>query len=159
MAKRCRSRSDAFFADEVDVAAEGNEKSGLAGLSLRMISECQELLDRHCASSTHTLFVCLGAVDGRLLSIAGKPDRAAAQRIAAVSSSLLALGESFAREALKSSADYGVVSARHGSIVTVRIPSESAHYALSLAADKTETVALALRNALDLSHALGKILP
>ena len=52
-----------------------------------------------------------------------------------------------------------LVSAKHGSIVTVRIPSASAHYSLSLAADRTETVALALRNALDLADTLGRVLP
>lgn len=138
---------------------ERNERGTLTGLSLRAIAECQETIDAHCRATPSTQFVCLGAVDGRMLSVAGQPDRATGQRIAAMSSSLLALSESFARESFDSGAHYSLVSSRQGSIVTVRIPSPSSHYSLSLAADRTETVALALRNALDLADTLGRVLP
>jgi predicted regulator of Ras-like GTPase activity (Roadblock/LC7/MglB family) len=141
------------------VTTERNDRGTLTGLSLRAMAECQEVIDAHCRSSPSTHYVCLGAVDGRMLSVAGLPDRSAGQRIAAMSSSLLALSESFSRESLDSGTTYSLVSARHGSIVTVRIPSASAHYSLSLAADRTETVALALRNALDLADKLGRVLP
>src|SRR5690606_4414254 len=103
-------------------------------------------------------FVCLGSVDGRVVAFVGD-DGLSPQRLAAITSSSLGLAESFAREALRSRSSYGVVVAEHGAGVTVRVPSASARYAVSLGADGSETLALLLRRALDTSTALAALLP
>jgi predicted regulator of Ras-like GTPase activity (Roadblock/LC7/MglB family) len=126
---------------------------------LQLIADCQDIIDRHCATSDHTRFVCLSSVDGRLLGVAGSADRSVGQRIAAISSSLLGLAETFSREALRTTAKYNLISSTEGAIVVVRVPSSSHKFALALCADNTETVAFALRNALDLSESVARLLP
>lgn len=103
-------------------------------------------------------FACVCAVDGRVVAFVGD-DGLSPQRLAAITSSSLGLAESFAREALRSRSSYGVVVAEHGAVVTVRVPSSSARYAVSLGADGGETLALLLRRALDTSTALAALLP
>jgi len=103
-------------------------------------------------------FACLGSVDGRVVAFVGE-DGLSPQRLAAITSSSLGLAESFARESLRSRSLYGVVVAEHGAVVTVRVPSRSARYAISLAADARETLALLLRRALDTSKALADLVP
>ena len=119
----------------------------------------QKLLEDVIARSPHAQFVCLASVDGRQIAYVTRGDRSRGQRMAAISSSLLALGETFAKEAAAGATNYNLIAAEHGSIVTVRVPSASRRFALSLAADSSETVALALRNALDTAEALGARLP
>lgn len=131
----------------------------LAGLSLRAVADCQDIIDRHCAASPHTRFVCLSSVDGRLLGIAGNGDRTLGQRVSAMSSSLLGLAESMSRETVRDTARYNLVASGQGSIVLVRVPSASSKFVLALCADSVETVALALRNALDIADAAARFLP
>lgn len=103
-------------------------------------------------------FACLGSVDGRVVSFVGNSGLNP-QRMAAITSSSLGLSESCAREAFRSRSLYSVVVAEHGAVVTVRVPSPSARYAVSLGADGSETLALLLRRALDTSTALAALLP
>ncbi len=106
----------------------------------------------------NTRFLCLGTVDGKVIAFATTADPRRGQRISALSSSLLGLAETFIREGLSGTARYSLISCDGGSIVTVRIPSASARYALSLGADARETVALALRHALDVADDLARTL-
>jgi predicted regulator of Ras-like GTPase activity (Roadblock/LC7/MglB family) len=121
--------------------------------------DVQQLLDGVLARSSHLMFVCLASVDGRLIGFATRADRNRGQRMAAVSCSLLALGETFAKEASAGPTQYNLIAAHGGAIVTVRVPSVSKRFALSLGADSEETVALALRSALDAAAAIGTKLP
>jgi predicted regulator of Ras-like GTPase activity (Roadblock/LC7/MglB family) len=114
----------------------------------------RQLLSQHAGLR----FACVGSVDGRVVAFVGDGGLSP-QRLAAITSSSLGLGESFAREALRSRSLYGVVVAEHGAVVTVRVPSGSARYAVSLGADGSETLALLLRRALDTSAALAALLP
>lgn len=103
-------------------------------------------------------FACLGTVDGRAWAFARQQEASEAPRLAAITSSLLALCETFAREALRSRCLYNVMSAEHGVVVTVRVPCRSGRFALSLAASEAETVAMALRYALDAAQDLAGVL-
>lgn len=101
-------------------------------------------------------FACIGTADGRLFAA---NDRSTdPQRIAAMASSLLALSESFSKEAMRSRCAYSLIVSEHGAIVIVRIPSKRNHYVLAMGADTTETIALTLRKALDASTHVASIL-
>lgn len=76
-------------------------------------------------------------------------------QVAAMSSSLLALTESFSREVLRSVASYNSISTAHGTIVVVRVPSSANRHVLCVWADKSETVAMTLRHALDTAQQLA----
>ena len=87
-------------------------------------------------------FACVGSADGRLLASVGA---GSGDRLAAMTSSMLALGESFARDALGGRCDYAVISTSVGAIVIVRLPHQGTGYMLSIGSDGTEVLASTLR--------------
>lgn len=119
---------------------------------------CQARLDRLVKQSSAISFACLGTVDGRFHAYASPMDAGAPQRLAAITSSLLALSESFAKEGLRSKCSHAAVATEHGTIVTVRIPCASRAYALSVGADSSELLAMTLRNTLDCADDIAAII-
>ena len=99
-------------------------------------------------------FACVGTADGRLLAKAGGGH---GDRLAAMTSSTLALGESFARDALGGRCDYSVVATSVGSIIIVRVPHPGTGYMLSVGSDGTEVLASTLRAALDCAGRIASI--
>lgn len=124
----------------------------------RRVKESEARLRAVLAHDAALQFACLGSVDGRVVAFAGSGGLSP-QRIAAISGASLGISETCAREAFRSKSLYSVVVAEHGAVVTVRVPSASARYAVSLGADSSETLALLLRRALDTSTALAGLLP
>ena len=100
-------------------------------------------------------FACVGSADGRLLASAGA---GSGDRLAAMTSSMLALGESFARDALGGRCDYAAISTSAGAIVIVRLPHQGTGYMLSIGSDGTEVLASTLRAALDTAGRIATIL-
>lgn len=125
-----------------------------AGDAAKSQERCSARLDELLAQSSALIFACIGTADGRLVA-ARRGDGA---RTAAMTSSLLALSESFAKEALRSPCMYSTIVTRHGCIVTVRIPSDRRSHVLSVGADATETLAMVLRHALDAAAQLAEII-
>lgn len=119
---------------------------------------CLERLESLLRKHESLEFACLGTVDGRPWAFLRRGEGANAQRLSAVTSSSLALCETFAREALRSRCRYSVIAAERGTIVTVRVPCRSSRFALAIGADSGETVAIALRLALDTAEHLGRTL-
>jgi predicted regulator of Ras-like GTPase activity (Roadblock/LC7/MglB family) len=111
------------------------------------------------ARADQVMFFCLGHVDGRALTVVSRHPDKKANSIAAMSSSLLALSETFAKEAISSSAAYSLVSAAQGCLVAVRVPCAANCYVLSLGTDGSESIAAALRTALDSANAIARLLP
>ncbi len=99
-------------------------------------------------------FACVGTADGRLFAKAGS---GSGDRLAAMTSSMLALGESFARDALGGRCDYSVAATPVGSIVIVRVPHPGSGYMLSVGSDGTEVLASTLRAALDSAGRIAAI--
>lgn len=101
----------------------------------------------------------MSTVDGRAFAHACRQGQAMeAARIAAISSSLLALSESFSVEALQGRSRYTNVVTDHGMIVIVRVPTPSRTHVLSVLADDSESFAMALRFSLDLAERLASAL-
>lgn len=95
-------------------------------------------------------------VDGRVYAQAFRHEHQTdAARIAAVSSSLLALSETFSREALKARTRYNSIVTDRGCIVTVRIPSATHGHVLCVWADDSENFATVLRVSLDAADKLA----
>ena len=118
--------------------------------------QCTACLDRLVAESGSTLFACLGTVDGRL--IAAHSSAQDNSRLAAMACSLLALSESFAKEALRGNCMHSTVVTSQGVIVSVRVPASRRSYVLSIGADAGETMAMVLRHALDTAEKIAGIL-
>ncbi len=118
----------------------------------------QDRLEAVRQRNSEILFACLGTVDGRLWSFSSGNEASAPERLAAISSSSLALCEAFARETLRSRCQYQLVATEHGAIVTVRVPSRSQAFALSIGTDASAVVAIALRVALDTASELAAVL-
>lgn len=116
-----------------------------------VIADLESLLRRAPALK----FACVGSADGRLLASVGSGN---GNRLAAMTSSMLALGESFARDALGSRCDYAVVSTSAGAIVIVRLPHQGTGYMLSIGSDGSEVLASTLRAALDTAARIAAIL-
>jgi len=113
------------------------------------------LLDR----SDALRFACVGTADGRVLANAARANaHSTGDRIAAMTSSLVALSESFSKDALRSHCTHSVVSTGHGAIVVVRVPEPARGYVLSVASDGSELMALTLRSALDGADRLAQII-
>jgi uncharacterized protein len=103
-------------------------------------------------------FACVSTADGRLFAYSGEgTPREAGVRIAAMTSSMLALGETFAKEAFRGRCDYTVVSTTMGSIIVIRIPTQRSSYILSVSSDGSEVLASTLRVALDTADRISKI--
>lgn len=103
-------------------------------------------------------FACLSRVDGRAFAHAAARDKMAAASVSAITCSLLALAESFAKEALKAPCSYSAIATERGSIVLVRVPTRHRAFALSIGADESELMAMALRSALDTAESLARVL-
>ncbi len=113
-------------------------------------SLCAKLLSSRLRASPGVLAAVIGTADGRAFAHADQPgQRVEAPRIAAVASSLLALSESFSKEALASRTQYNSIATPHGTIVIARVPSRSRTHVLCLWADQSENFAMTLRFALD----------
>lgn len=120
--------------------------------------QARECLQRLLQSSNALRFGCLGTADGRLLASVDADAQSSGERIAAMTSSLLALSESFAKDALRSHCSYSVIAADHGSIVVARVPHVGRGYMLSVGSDGSEVLALTLRASLDAAERLAVII-
>ena len=103
-------------------------------------------------------FFCLATVDGRSISFVTPLGDLIGVHISAITSSMLALCESFSKEALRSRSQYSLTSSEHGVIVVVRVPCKTKAFVVSLATDSSESAAMALRLALDSATAVGKLI-
>ena len=117
-------------------------------------ADLEALLER----SRALRFACVGTADGRLFAQAAREPGFGGERIAAMTSSMLALGESFAKDALHARCDYSVISTGAGAIVVVRIAHHTKGYMLSVGSDRTEVLASTLRSALDAADRLSRLL-
>jgi predicted regulator of Ras-like GTPase activity (Roadblock/LC7/MglB family) len=120
----------------------------------RIRSEVMSDLEALMKRSPALRFACVGTADGRLFA---KTGGGSGDRLAAMTSSMLALGESFARDALGGRCDYSIVSTPIGSIVIVRVPHQGSGYMLSVGSDGTEVLASTLRTALDSAGRIASI--
>ncbi|MCW8194587.1 hypothetical protein F6455_07290 [Proteobacteria bacterium 005FR1] len=119
---------------------------------------CEALLERLIDRQPCGIFASLTTIDGRSFAFATKHGEIQGQRVAAVSSSLLALSEAFGREILKGECSYTAIATTHGFIVTVRVPSRLKQHALSFCTDTSENMAIAMRLTFDTAEGLAKIL-
>ena len=103
-------------------------------------------------------FVSLCSVDGRSISFMGEQFKGQAQRISAISSSLLGLSEAFTKESGLGGTMHAAVAADVGTVITVRVPSRSRTYVLSVCADSSINMAIALRYALDTSTKVAHVI-
>lgn len=128
--------------------------SAETSLQARCERELERLLEKHPS----IFFITLASVDGRSYAHVNGASQSDPQRIAAMTSSLLGLSESYAREANASRCRYSVVAMENGSVVTVRIPTKSMRFALAIGATDMENLATILRAALDGAATLAKLL-
>jgi predicted regulator of Ras-like GTPase activity (Roadblock/LC7/MglB family) len=120
---------------------------------------CQKVLTSVIESTPALLFTSMATVDGRSYAHANAATHTAnPQRSAAIMSSLMALTESFSREALNSRALYSSTATEHGSIVIVRVPSKAGHHAFCMCSDASENLGMTIRMALDTASQLAGIL-
>lgn len=108
--------------------------------------------------STALRFACVGTADGRLFAHAARDPGFGGERVAAMTSSMIALGESFAKDALHGRCDYSVISTGVGAIIVVRILHANKGFMLSVGSDRTEVLASTLRSALDAAERISKLL-
>lgn len=101
-------------------------------------------------------FCCLSTADGRLIARSGEQDDHASRQIAVRATSLLALSESFAKEGSAGRCTHTTLSAEHGSIVVVRVPSRVHAFVLSTGADLGSNLASILRTTLDMAEKLAR---
>ena len=120
--------------------------------------ECQTLLDGTVLRLPYLRMASVSTADGRPFALAVSHSAPDSNRIAAMSSSLLALSESFSREVLRSPCRYSLISTEHGVVATVRVPSAKRMHALAIATDDSEMLAMVLRNALDVADRIAEIL-
>lgn len=125
-----------------------------SSLQIKCEAELRRILEKHPS----IFFISLASVDGRSFAHVHGVPRSDGQRIAAMTSSLLGLSESYAREACQSRCRYSVIAAETGSVVTVRIPTKSLRFALAIGATDMENLATVLRAALDGAAALARLL-
>lgn len=115
-----------------------------------MQNACCKLLASQIHANAGVLAAVVGTADGRAYAHACQREQAVEPaRVAAIATSLLALSESFSKEALRSRAQYNSIATQHGTIVVVRVPSQAKAHVLCLWADQSENFAMTLRLALD----------
>lgn len=119
--------------------------------------KCQEILEAAMSSNSSVVFAALSTVDGNSFAHASNRQEVVASRIAAMSSSLLALSESLSKESLDGMCSYNAISTNYGSIVTVRVPTPRRLHALSLCTDTSENMAMAMRLSFDTAEKLAKV--
>lgn len=120
--------------------------------------ESTMLLERVLEAAPATIFASLASLDGRSLGYAGRPMTTAGQRLAAMTSSLLALSDSMVKEGLDGRCAYTVLASPQGTVVLAHVPSTKQGFVLSMGADTTENVAMILRRTLDTAAALATLL-
>jgi predicted regulator of Ras-like GTPase activity (Roadblock/LC7/MglB family) len=118
---------------------------------------CKEILQISMTGAPAAEFFCLGLTDGRVWAYQG-PDALDPVRLAAMSTSALALNEAYAKELRFGHLRYGVSALESGSIVSVRVPSSPSVFALSCGFAASETVAMALRTSLDTADRLAEVI-
>lgn len=128
--------------------------STVATLQAACEAELQRVLDKHRS----VFFVNLASVDGRPYAHAMVSRSADRQRISALTSSLLGLSESYAKEVAGGRCRYTALAMEEGTVVTVRVPTRSLRFALSVGADDSENLATVLRAALDTASSLARLL-
>lgn len=122
------------------------------------IPYCQKLLESVMKKTPSMTGALMASVDGHAFASAFQGgDNAAAPRIAAMCSSLLALSDSFSNETLKGNTRFNTVTTNRGSIVTTHIPSQDGKYVLSVWADDSDTFAMTLRTTLDTAKKLADL--
>ncbi len=120
---------------------------------------CREVLTGLVSSAPSVLGAVVATVDGRAFAHASHVDHEFdPARVAAISSSLLALSESFSREALQCQAQHTSIATSRGTLVVVRVPSRTRAHALCLWADSSENFAMTLRFALDTATRIAEML-
>lgn len=134
--------------------------SGAQGLPPRLVSaavRCHTYLEQLLERETALRFACLSLVDGRVVSHTTRDTGTGAigARVAAMTSSTLALAEAFAQESLGGRCDHATFSSDGGAVVVVRVPASERIFTLSVGMDRSETLAMALRIALDAATALA----
>lgn len=120
--------------------------------------ECQILLDQVLADNNAVVFVALSTVDGNSFAFASSNEDIVDNRIAAMTSSLLALSESLSKESLRGTCSYNAVSTEFGSIVTVRVPTKRKLHTLSLCTDTSENMAMSMRLSFDTADKLAQVI-
>ena len=111
---------------------------------------CSNALAARLKVHPGVLAAVVGTADGRAFAHACQPGRRMEPaRVAAIATSLLALSESFSKEALGSATQYNSIATQHGTIVVVRVPTRMRAHVLCLWADQSENFAMTLRLALD----------
>ena len=124
----------------------------------KLLAAFNTCLDGLLKKSTALRFACLGTVDGRSFSFAARGDSQSAQRLSAMTCSLLALAETLSKEALRGRCTHATISTEFGAIVVVRVPSRSRTFALSIGADAADVLATTLRYALDTADTVAALI-
>ena len=126
------------------------EQNVLNATAAHLQEACRALLESQLRANPGVRAIVVGTADGRAFAHACHADQAVeAARISAIATSLLALSESFSREALRSQAQYNSIATQHGTIVVVRVPTRARAHMLCLWADQSDIFAMTLRLALD----------
>ncbi|MCB1605905.1 MAG: hypothetical protein KDI71_02865 [Xanthomonadales bacterium] len=128
-------------------------------LSTLQRTQATQLLDKYLGRYENSLFISLGELDGRALVFVSRLGEQKQHGISALSSSSLALAETFVKETLGGQAQYGLVNSESGNLVTVRVPKPDRGYVLSLGTDRQASPAIALRAALDAASEVSALLP
>ena len=123
-------------------------------------SKCESLLDSAIGNYPAIVMACMARVDGVAYASARAETASTVDvhRASAICSSLLALSESFSRETLQAQCLHTTITTDHGSIVTVRIPSNTKMFALCLCCDSSANLAMTLHVAVETSKALGELI-
>ena len=136
-----------------------SDAASACGTSNSMQETCSTLLSSQLSDNAGVLAAVLGTADGRAFAHASQPGRELeAPRVAAIATSLLALSESFSKEALRSRAQYNSIATQHGTIIVVRVPTRANAHVLCLWADQSENLAMTLRIALDSAAKLADLI-
>ena len=122
----------------------------------RLRACADDLLQRLLITVPSCRFVSLSTLDGRSAAVAGALTAAGAPRIAAMTSSFLALSETLAWETTSGRSSYVTLASSDGLIVIARVPTRLPAYALSACADDDGVLALLLRRTLDTVTALAE---
>ena len=138
----------------------GSTGKGVPGIGAGRVDSIavDAMLGRLLASSSAFRFAGLSTLDGRPVATAGQIGDASAARIAAMTSSLLALGETFAREVASGRCACTTVAAAEGVTVVVRVPTRVPTFALCASSDSSDSLAVVLRRTLDAAERLARLL-
>lgn len=144
---------------QVFATSMDNPKPAQTATGTHAKTQCQTLLASLVEKASALRFASVALVDGRSFAHANSASHDAdPQRSAALMSSLLGLVESFSREALGSKALYNSTATEHGSIVIVRVPTETKMHTLCICADASDNLAMTIRTALDTATQLALLI-